>query len=391
MLSLRRSLLSLGLLVALVPLGAIPACSSSDPAPASSSSGGADAGTSPDGATTGDATTGDGGSNKGEPIAAPEGKWTFVDFPDSACDDGTPTGIGIYPNKANDKLLIFLNGGGACWDYGTCVTFNTSTHGPIGSKQFASASAAFGGSVMDHALADNPFKDYSTVWIPYCTGDVHTGDTVNTYGDGAGKTAQIHHKGHANVLAYLKRLVPTFSKPGKIVVSGSSAGGGGALFNYPTFREAWPGVPMMLVEDSLPLFVGNSITPTLRKAWFDSWKLDAVAGPICPGCKDDLSLFMKAVAEKYPQDRLALLSSQQDRTIRTYFQLQPAAFQTALEQLTTDVLDKQPNWRHFYVTGETHTMLGSPDKFSVGSTTLWPWLGKLANDATPPASADPGN
>jgi hypothetical protein len=30
-----------------------------------------------------------------EPITATAGSWTWIDFPDSTCDDGTPTGIGI--------------------------------------------------------------------------------------------------------------------------------------------------------------------------------------------------------------------------------------------------------------------------------------------------------
>ncbi len=31
----------------------------------------------------------------GEPLMAPAKMWTWIDFPDSVCDDGSPTGIGV--------------------------------------------------------------------------------------------------------------------------------------------------------------------------------------------------------------------------------------------------------------------------------------------------------
>ena len=75
-------------------------------------------------------------------ITAPAGTWTWIDFPDSSCDDGTPTGIGVNPSATSSHVLLFMNGGGACWDYQTCVALNTSVHGPYGGAQFA---AQFGG------------------------------------------------------------------------------------------------------------------------------------------------------------------------------------------------------------------------------------------------------
>src|SRR5690349_6763166 len=55
-------------------------------------------------------------SPPGTPITAPPGQWTWVDFPDAVCDDNSPTGIGV--NLANNKnLLVYFEGGGACWDY----------------------------------------------------------------------------------------------------------------------------------------------------------------------------------------------------------------------------------------------------------------------------------
>ena len=326
-----------------------------------------------------DAPSGDGALPLAAPITAPAGKWTWVDFPDSVCDDGTPTGIGIRPSATSDKLVVFFNGGGACWDYTTCAVLGTSVHGPFGAAQFAALSGGnFAGTLFDDALLANPFKGANAVFIPYCTGDLHAGDAVTTY-MGAGGSKAISHKGHTNALAFLARIAATFKTPGQVVVTGSSAGGGGALFNLPDFRAYWPTTPMELIDDSLPLFVGNAIPAAMRSAWFANWNLGKVTDPLCgAACRNDLSLFMSALAKRYAGDRMALLSSQQDQTIRSYFLLTADAFSAALGALTTDVLDPVTNFRLFSdVTGPSHTMLAGPAPFTSHGVPLLTWLSQM--------------
>ena len=337
-----------------------------------------DAGPSGDGAI--DASTDDSGVVLGAPITAPPNTWTWIDFPTSMCDDGTPTGIGINPSATSTNVLLFFEGGGACWDYQTCVQLNTSTHGPFGAAQFQAISANTAGTIVDRNAAASPFKDWSFVFVPYCTGDEHGGSADMVYTSG-GSSKTIHHRGHDNVVAFLSRLGATFTAPGKLAVSGSSAGGGGTLFNYATIRGVWPNAKSYLVDDSLPLFEGDSIAPALRNAWFASWNLGKVVDPICgTACRANMSLMMKSVAARYPNDRMALLSSVQDQTIRTYYNLTPTQFQTALVSLANDVLEPSGIFKHFYVTGSTHTMLGSPASFLAAGMDLWMWLTKMVTN-----------
>src|SRR5438128_1351071 len=72
----------------------------------------------------------------GAPLAVPADQWTWVDFPDAFCDDGSATGLGVYNSSASSNLLVFLNGGGACWDYLTCYQLNAAAHGPIDKTRF---------------------------------------------------------------------------------------------------------------------------------------------------------------------------------------------------------------------------------------------------------------
>jgi len=328
------------------------------------------------------------------PIVASAGLWTWVDFPDTACDDGSPTGLGIRPSASSTNTLIFLNGGGACWDYYTCYVLNTAAHGPFGAAEFAARSATLSGSIFDPQLAGNPFADWNMVFIPYCTGDVFAGSNVATYQDAAHTvTKQFHHVGHANVLAYLARLAPTFPTASKVVFAGSSAGGFGALINYADARTHWPDSQVSLLDDSGPPLEGSAIPPAYVQAWLTNWRLDLVLDPLCgadaTACHGDLSLAVAKLVALHPTDRMALLSSFQDQTIRTYFNLSPTDFQADLLALAADRLDPTPTFRYFFVTGSSHTMLGSPAGFSQDATSLLPWLTQLVTDDPAWASVKP--
>lgn len=350
-----------------------------------------DGGASTEGAGESDATEGGGNTDTGTgntdaglpvgmPITAPKDVWTWIDFPDAVCDDGTPTGIGVYLSSKSDKVVVFMNGGGACWDYTTCAVLNTSTHGPFGAAQFTSASSGgFVGSVLENGGSANPFKDWSMVFVPYCTGDVHAGDAITTYtADGGQKT--MHHKGHANVMAYLARLSPTFAKAGQIAVTGSSAGGGGALFNYDSFRRYWPKTPMLMVDDSLPPFQGSGIADNLRKAWVASWNLNPLLTSICGAtCKDDFSKAIPALATRYPDDRMSLLSYTQDPTISSFLGITTTTFQGSLASLTTEIIGPEANFKSFVVPGMSHTMLGAPATTFAQGVSLSTWLGQQAS------------
>src|SRR6266508_1208713 len=111
-----------------------------------------------------------------QPIQAPKNTWTWVGFPDSSCGDGTATGIGVNPGDSTN-VLGFLEGGGACWTYNTCFVQSTLTFPPhFGSLEFAFVSTTslssitFQHSVLDRTEAPNPFRDWSLVYVPYCTG-----------------------------------------------------------------------------------------------------------------------------------------------------------------------------------------------------------------------------
>ena len=102
----------------------VVACSSSSDS--GNGAGAPDAGSGDSGVGSNDAgpSTSDAGDDSGSSSAPITGlandTWTWVDFPDSVCANGSPTGIAINPHAGATNLMIYFEGGGDCVDATTC-------------------------------------------------------------------------------------------------------------------------------------------------------------------------------------------------------------------------------------------------------------------------------
>ena len=96
-----------------------------------------------------DATTDagtDGGLDAGFDL--PLETWTWVDVPGMVCGNGSPTGIAINPSTRSQKLVILVEGGGACWEaancYGILVPITAVHLDGFNAQTFAGIRARFG-------------------------------------------------------------------------------------------------------------------------------------------------------------------------------------------------------------------------------------------------------
>jgi len=317
-----------------------------------------------------------------QPLETPEGVWTWFDQPGSACSDGSETGFAVNRGTSDDVLVVFM-GGGACWDFNTCFLLNLATKGPFQKAQFDGIAAQASAGVLDRSDTANPYRTWSQVFVPYCTGDLHGGERVASYTAG-GLTNAWHHTGAVNARLLLARVAATFPAPGHLVVSGLSAGGFGATLQYAAFRAAFKAGTSQLVDDSGPFLVGDGIPPGHRSAWFTQWRLDMLVDPICgQDCKSNLAAFYPKLAARFPNDRMALVSSVQDEVISAYFLILQPFFELEIRKLATQVLAPLSNWRTFLIAGSSHTTLGSPASFTSGGVDLRTWLTRMvAGEAT---------
>lgn len=163
------------------------------------------------------------------------------------CMDGSPGGVYHAPagSAANaSRLVVHLEGGGECRSARACAAWafrsGSSTRWPALHVLPESLPNAWPGSPMDPSAAANPdFHDWAKAFVPYCSGDLHSG----TRTERSAALGGFYFAGHrllAASLVQLRRLWPGYA-PSHVLVTGSSAGGIGAIAHADFFADFWPG------------------------------------------------------------------------------------------------------------------------------------------------------
>ena len=60
--------------------------------------------------------------------SSPAGVWKWVEMEGSTCMDGKSTGVWYRHGSENDGLVVFMDGGGACFNLETCDTAAHDSH-----------------------------------------------------------------------------------------------------------------------------------------------------------------------------------------------------------------------------------------------------------------------
>jgi hypothetical protein len=144
--------------------------------------------------------------------------------PGSGCAHDSSYAFFIHPGDAQ-RLVIYLNGGGACWNAVNCDLHGRATfHDLIDSTQLPDLQDG----VFDLANARNPIRGFTIVFIPYCTGDVFLGARTVSYSNtdttGTRRQFEIRHRGRANADQAVAWVYAQYPAPQLVFVAGSSAG-----------------------------------------------------------------------------------------------------------------------------------------------------------------------
>jgi hypothetical protein len=341
------------------------------------------------------------GTFGGEPIEGEAGQWTWVGVPDALCRDGSPTGFGVRLNPASDKLFIYLEGGGACFSTLTC-TLNPSSYGELAFMGWASGGK---GGLFDTENQDNPVRDWNGIYIPYCTGDVHAGNATDIDVPGIGAPAGQSFVGYRNIGLYLDRIIPTFPSVTQVLLTGSSAGGVGAAYNYDRVAQAFCPRPVVLVDDAGPPMSDEYLAPCLQKRWRELWGLDGTLPVGCPDCSGadggGIVNYATYLADRYPDARLGLVSSEEDDVIRLFYgfgendcgnldgvlpsSMSGPRFREGLANLRDSYLSKSPVWGTYFVPGAAHTFLGGGGYTAtkVEDVPLTEWISTMIDGGDP--------
>lgn len=278
-------------------------------------------------------------------------------------------------DTGSENLVIFLQGGGACWDALCAASESMSPQIPRM-------------SILDRELPGNPVADWNVAYFPYCDGGVHASDAeYDIDGNGSiepGTTDQFHHGLH-NLSAGLDVTVQAFPAPRRILLAGVSGGGFGTIFALPLVRTLYPGVPIELVNDS-GVAVGRPNDPEFFKSLLGYWNISESFLPkSCPDCigADGHGTGVHTWGLDRDENlRLSLMSYKQDTTISTFFfGVGGAKWEPELIRKMQEVEAAHPDRvRSFIANGNTHTFLGSPDVEVEGISVL-DWIAAMVDDS----------
>lgn len=284
----------------------------------------------------------------------------------AVCGNGSPYKFFVNRVPSTRNTLIYMEGGGACWDYGSC----TGAEGVRGARNpngipddYMSLLNPGASLVSPFVTRISPFDAVKTqawniVYVPYCTGDIYSGDKVAVYPDPSGQATPLiwHHNGLRNVRAMTSWMKDNLQRPTQLLSAGCSAGGAGSLTNYHYLRRDVAPTRSFLINDSGPIFNtprnGNPQQyPSVPLATLirDRWGMDAPNGPLATLAGglpqldlDQLGTLYNALSSKYANDRLGHTHFWQDQNFSAYsYERFYPEIQNAPDQATKEALITQ--------------------------------------------------
>ncbi len=317
----------------------------------------------------------------------------------SRCGDGSDYAFWIRLAPASaplDKVVVFLQGGGACYDGPGCAAQPPARFNSL-------ADTMPGGGIFSPSNAANPFRDWTIVFLPYCTQDLHIGGgvanvfpeiTVERYG-ALNTRAAIRYARDvlwaaldaADAEGYRGTRMTT-------VLTGGSAGAYGAVYNYHWVLDdlGWKRTTAapdagLGMDNGQPLGVIALGALALLPA--PGWASQPYVPPYCftPSCAESFDNLQVATVPRLkvlPEQQVLNIANQIDNVQRnTTLFADTATFVNTLRSNYCAV-QGSPGLRAFFsaITATTHGQLNGNTFYNtvVGGTSLATWLGAAMSD-----------
>lgn len=298
-------------------------------------------------------------------------KWQQVNLPASTgarCGNGSPYKIFVNLSPNTRNIQIFMEPGGVCFNYEQCAgktawgAFNpegvpdnyTSLLSYTNGKLNVSTTGALESPIYQRIpLTTNQrlkMQDWTTIYMPYCSGDVHLGDNTKVYTSADGQATRVqHYSGVQNVMATLGWARTNLPRPAQVFLHGQSAGSVGSDAQKVAVRTVLnPSFRQFNMHDSGSMYPGDwtSSSPQEMPSSvmykrvaselfnFDASKPDArtplllVKQALPEFNWRDFSSVRTAYANKWPQDRTLYVQSITDLNFSGFmYQDNPGMFE----------------------------------------------------------------
>jgi len=306
-------------------------------------------------------------------------EWVLIEpGGDTICSQGTPYHFYTRMSSAEtDNLMVYFEGGGACWFDQICDLEATPQYVPFLQEEFPSTDGIF-----DFENDMNPFADYNMVYVPYCTGDVHLGDVDATYSNADGEEFTIYHRGYTNATTVLDWTFANVMNPETVFVTGSSAGSIPAPFYAEMITEAYPDARIEVLGDA----AGGYRIPTGAAATFGQWNTMSILTDLYADYDletIDFEAFYVEVGKAYPDISMTQYNTAFDETQVGFLFLNGVIGTPLPELLNANFADieAETEFAHFLAGGDLHVILPRPEfyTYAVGEQSFVDWITALAN------------
>ncbi len=321
---------------------------------------------------------------------------------DTMCSDGSA--YRFFVRAADEtKLMVYFQGGGACWTGETCDAGGEPTYKLTADLELHSAAGDQPEKGEMHGIfadgrADNPFADYSVVFVPYCTGDVHIGDRVATYTVAAHTVAAkddvperqvpehqvtVHHNGWVNSQAALDWTYEHFAVPGTIFVTGSSAGAIPSPLYARVLADHYPQARLVQLGDGAGGYRNmGQVQPYVEWDTLGALASFPEYSGMAPEAFSFESLYISS-GKAHPEATFARYDTAADEVQVSFIELGGVVtgpLQTMLAENEADIDAGISNYHSYVAPGTVHTILLRPEfyTYEVGGTKIRDWVAALA-------------
>ena len=296
----------------------------------------------------------------GTSLTALDPGWTALSpGGETSCALDTPYSFWVRPGSS-EELLIFLQGGGYCDSAENC-SFGSPTYDSAVTE--GDSPTVHPEGIFDFANAENPFLDYSMVFVPYCTGDGHMGNNIQVYEANDGTELQVNHRGFVNASSALDWVYGNFEQPESIFLAGCSAGSVGSAMHAAYVIEQYPNAALNQLGDSLAFVFDQPVNLQTGANWQDNFPEWVEGMPELMNRSFEMSEFYSLVAGHYPGVGFGQLNSLHDNVqVTTYvdFGGQEQNWVPDLDASLSAIHTNAPNFRSLTFGGSEHCMLNRP-------------------------------
>ena len=301
---------------------------------------------------------------------------------ESICSDGSPYKF-LTRQGDSKKLLVYLQGGGACWFRGNCDPAMKPTYN-INLAQLR----GYQTGIFNLDNPSNPFKNHTVVFAPYCSGDVHIGASDTEYPglEPDQPPLTIYHRGRANMQTVLDWTYANATESEEIFVTGSSAGAIPSPFYASLIADHYADAIVTQLGDGAGGYRQTNSDARPHAAWGTFRFITEEAGfdALDSSTMNYESLYI-AAAQRHPNIQFAEYDAAQDSVQKSFLALSGQQDVDLLDALTAnhaDIRAQADNFRSFIAGGESHTVLARPEfyTFAADGTSIRDWVAALANN-----------